>query len=110
MKDIINYKGFIGSVHFSADDHVFYGKVEGINDLITFEGESVKELTDAFKFVVDEHLKDCEAEKINAEKSYKGSFNVRLSPELHRRIAISARMQGETINKFVSEVLSKSVQ
>ncbi|HRZ98840.1 MAG TPA: type II toxin-antitoxin system HicB family antitoxin [Paludibacter sp.] len=110
MKDIINYKGFIGSVHFSADDNVFFGKVEGINDLITFEGESVKELTDAFRYVIDEHLKDCEKEKLDAEKSYKGSFNVRLSPELHRRIAISARTRGESINKFVSEVLSKSVQ
>ena len=45
MKDVLNYKGFIGSVHFSADDKVFFGKVEGINDLVTFEGETVKELT-----------------------------------------------------------------
>jgi len=58
MKDVLNYKGFIGSVHFSADDKVFFGKVEGINDLVTFEGETVKELTDAFHYVVDEHIKD----------------------------------------------------
>ncbi len=57
MKDVLNYKGFIGSVHFSADDMVFFGKVEGINDLVTFEGETVKEL-DAFHYVVDEHIKD----------------------------------------------------
>ncbi|MDD4972161.1 MAG: hypothetical protein PHT07_22265 [Paludibacter sp.] len=53
MKDVLNYKGFIGSVHFSADDNVFYGKVEGINDLVTFEGESLKGLTDAFQYAVD---------------------------------------------------------
>jgi len=58
MKDVLNYKGFTGSVHFSADDKVFFGKVEGINDLVTFEGETVKELTDAFHYVVDEHIKD----------------------------------------------------
>lgn len=109
MKDVLNYKGFIGSVHFSADDNVFFGKLEGINDLVTFEGETVKELTDAFHFVVDEHIKDCEKENIAAEKSYKGSFNVRLTPELHRRIAISAKMRGESINKFVLEALSQSV-
>lgn len=108
-KDILNYKGFIGSVHFSADDNVFFGKLEGINDLVTFEGETVKELTDAFHYVVDEHIKDCERENIPAEKSYKGSFNVRLTPELHRRIAILAKMRGESINKFVSEALSQFV-
>ncbi|MEI8085193.1 MAG: type II toxin-antitoxin system HicB family antitoxin [Paludibacter sp.] len=109
MKDILNYKGFIGSVHFSADDNTFFGKIEGINDLITFEGETVKELTDAFHYMVDEHIKDCEAENIAAEKSYKGSFNVRVTPELHRRIAISAKMRGESINKFISETLSQSL-
>jgi len=60
MNNVLNYKGFIGSVQFSANDNLFFfGKIEGINDLITFEGESVKELTDAFHFVVDEHIKDC---------------------------------------------------
>jgi predicted HicB family RNase H-like nuclease len=109
MKDVLNYKGFIGSVHFSADDNVFFGKLEGINDLVTFEGETVKELTDAFHYVVEEYIKDCEKENIAPEKSYKGSFNVRLTPELHRRIAISAKMRGESINKFVLEALSQSV-
>jgi predicted HicB family RNase H-like nuclease len=109
MHDVLTYKGFIGSVHFSADDSVFFGKVEGINDLITFEGETVKELTAAFYAMVNEHIQDCEAENISPEKSYKGSFNVRLTPELHRRIAVSAKMRGETINKFVFEALNKVV-
>ena len=109
MKDVLNHKGFIGSVHFSAEDKVFFGKIEGINDLITFEGQSVNELISSFQFVVDEHIKDCELENKKFEKSYKGSFNVRLTPELHRRIAISAKMRGESINKFVSEMLSNSL-
>jgi len=109
MKDDINYKGFIGSVHFSTDDSVFFGKVEGINDLITFEGRSVDELVSAFQYMVDEHIKDCAKENTDIEKSYKGSLNIRLSPELHRRIAISAKLRGESINKFISEMLTKSL-
>ena len=58
MKDVSNYKGFIGSVHFPADDTVFYGKVEGINDLVTFEGETVTGLTEAFQVAVDEHIRE----------------------------------------------------
>ncbi|MDR3062385.1 MAG: type II toxin-antitoxin system HicB family antitoxin, partial [Dysgonamonadaceae bacterium] len=91
MNDTLTYKGFIGSVHFSADDNVFFGKVEGISDLITFEGETVQELTSAFHYVVEEHIRDCENENIAIEKSYKGSFNVRLTPDLHRLVAITAR-------------------
>ena len=109
MKDVLNYRGFIGSVHFSADDSIFYGKIEGITDLITFEGETVKELTEAFHYMVDAHIKDCEAENIAPEKSYKGSFNVRLTPELHKRIADSAKMRGITINKYVYEALNQTL-
>jgi len=109
MKDVLNYRGFIGSVHFSADDHIFYGKIEGVTDLVTFEGETVKELTDAFHYMVDEHIKDCEAENIAPEKSYKGSFNVRLTPELHKQIANSAKMRGITINKYVLEALRETL-
>ena len=66
-KDVLTYKGFIGSVRFSAQDDVFFGKVEGVNDLITFEGDSVKELKNAFRYVIDEHIKDCERENIPLE-------------------------------------------
>ena len=109
MKDAIKYKEYLGSVHFSAEDEVFYGKIEGVDDLVTFEGETVKELTEAFHFMVDEHIKDCEAENIAPEKSYKGSFNIRLTPELHKRIAISAKMRGITLNRYVFEALNESV-
>jgi predicted HicB family RNase H-like nuclease len=110
MKDVLTYKGFIGSVHFSSDDNVFFGKVEGINDLITFEGETVKELTDAFRYMVDEHIADCEKENVSVEKSYNGSFNIRLTPDLHRRAAIAAKMHGNTLNSFVKEAIERRVE
>jgi predicted HicB family RNase H-like nuclease len=108
--DVLTHRGFIGSVRFSAQDDVFFGKVEGVNDLITFEGDSVKELKDAFRYVVDEHIKDCEDENIPIEKSYKGSFNLRLTPELHRRAAITAKARGSTLNSFVREAIEKKLE
>jgi predicted HicB family RNase H-like nuclease len=68
--DVLTYKGFTGSVHFSAQDDVFFGKVEEVNDLITFEGDSVKELKNAFHYVIDEHIRDCENAKNPVEKNY----------------------------------------
>ena len=58
MKDVITYKEFIGSVHFSANDRIFFGKIEGIKDLITFEGSTVDELESGFKYMIEEHIKD----------------------------------------------------
>jgi predicted HicB family RNase H-like nuclease len=103
MNNVLTYKGYIGSVYFSADDNIFFGKLEGINDLVTFEGETVQELKNAFSYMVDEHIKDCKAENIPVEKSYKGSFNIRLTPDLHRRAAISAKIHGISLNTFVRE-------
>ena len=110
MNNVLTHKGFIGSVHFSADDNVFFGKVEGINDMITFEGETVQELRDAFRYMVDEHIKDCDAENVPVEKSYKGSFNIRLTPDLHRRAAISAKIHGTTLNTFVKESIESRLE
>ena len=58
MEDVLSFKGFIGSVHFSTDDQVFFGKIEGINDLATFEGTTVDELEEAFKYMVDKQILD----------------------------------------------------
>jgi len=106
---MLTYKGFIGVVQYSADDNIFFGKIEGIDDLITFEGETVHELKDAFKYVVDEHIKDCENEHVPVEKSYRGTFNVRISPDLHRRAAMIAIQRGSTLNAFVRESIEKSL-
>ena len=110
MKDILNYKGFIGSVHYAAEDRVFYGKVEGVNDLITFEGSSVDELEKGFKYMVDEHIKDCSNKNIPLQKSYKGNLNIRLSPELHKKAAYNASLKGISINQYINEAIQKEIE
>mgnify|MGYP000974569439 FL=1 len=110
MKNILKYKGFIGSVNFSAEDRAFYGKVEGINDLVTFEGTTVDELEEAFKYMVEEHIQDCEQEGKPAEKSYKGSFNVRISPDLHRQAAQIASIQGITLNQLIQKAIQHELE
>ncbi|PTN09185.1 putative HicB family RNase H-like nuclease [Mangrovibacterium marinum] len=109
MKNVLEYKGFLGTVNYSADDRVFFGKVEGINDLVTFEGTTVDELEAAFKEMVDGHIEDCEREGKPLEKSYKGSFNVRLSSELHKRAAQMAAAKGITLNQLVKHALKREL-
>ena len=109
MKDVLNYKGFVGSVHFAAEDRVFYGKVEGVNDLITFEGSTVDELEKGFKYMVDEHIKDCRSMNLPIEKSYKGNLNIRLSPELHKKVAYKASLKGISLNQYINEAIKKEI-
>ena len=110
MKDVITYKGFIGSVHFAAEDKVFYGKIEGITDLISFEGETVSQLEEGFKYMVDEHIKDCKRNNLPLEKSYKGNLNIRLAPELHKKAAHNAALRGMSLNQYINEAIRKELQ
>ena len=104
----LKYKGYVGSVAYSEPDKVFFGKIEGIDGLVNYEGESVQELTDAFKEAVDDYLIFCEENNVKPQKSYTGTFNVRISPETHRIIANLATEAGISINAFVKKALCEA--
>ena len=106
----MTYKGYIGSVNYSDKDQVFFGKIEGINGLVNFEGESVKELTEAFHEAVDDYLAYCQDEGIEPNKSYTGVLNVRLTPAIHRQIAMLALQAGLSINAYIKEALEEKVE
>ena len=106
----LKYKGYVGSVAYSETDKVFFGKLEGIDDLVNYEGESVKELTDAFHEAVEDYLIFCEEHGCKPEKSYTGTFNVRIAPDTHRDIANLAAEAGISINAFVKRALNEAVK
>ena len=106
----LKYKGYIGSVSYSEPDKVFFGEIEGINDLVTYEGESVDELTASFHEAVEDYLIFCEEHNCKPEKSYSGAFNVRVAPCLHRDIANLAAEAGISINAFVKRALAEAVK
>ena len=106
----ISYKGYLGTVNFSEKDECFYGKIEGIDGLVNFEGESVHELTEAFHEAVDDYVAYCVAEGLEPHKSYSGQLNIRIKPEeTHSRIAALAKQAGESINAFISQALDLRV-
>ena len=104
MNNIMQYKGYIGSVEFSENDRVLFGKVQGIRSLISYEGTTVQELLDDFHGAVDDYLALCEAEGTEPEIAYKGSLNLRFKkPDTHRRAAIYAMTHNQTLNSFIDE-------
>jgi predicted HicB family RNase H-like nuclease len=110
MKDMMKYKSYLGSVHFSDEDNLFYGKLEFIRALVSYEGTDVKTLRRAFESAVDDYLQMCSESGREPERPLKGSFNVRIGPNLHQRVALNALTKGKTINKFITEVLEKAIQ
>ena len=109
MNNTMEYKGYVGSVEFSEEDGLFYGKVMGIRALISYEGTTAHELVDDFHGAVEDYLALCEAEGKEPEKAYKGSFNVRISPELHKQAAIFATTHGISLNSLVENALRTSL-
>jgi len=110
MRDILKYKDFIGTVHFSAEDEVFHGKLIGIDDLVTFEGSSVDKLKKSFEEAVEDYLDLCRTVNKSPHKSYKGTFNVRIKPVLHKRAARKSIELGLSLNQFVEHAISEKLK
>jgi len=109
MTDKLLYKEFIGTVHYSTKDSVFYGKIEGINDLITFEGENVQDLKTSFEDAVEDYIELCKEVDKEPLRSFKGSFNVRIAPKLHSKAFKFAVLKGTSLNQLVSEAIEEKI-
>ena len=102
MNNTMAYKGYLGSVEFSAADRILFGKVQGLRPLISYEGSTVDDLINDFHVAVDDYLILCETQGIKPEQAYKGSFNVRFkNPDLHKRLAVYAYNHGASLNSIV---------
>ena len=109
MSNLLAYKNYNGTVEYSKEDGCLFGKVTGIKSLLSYEGDSVRELEKDFQNVIDEYLRDCEEKGIEPEQPYKGTFNVRISPELHRIVAVYAMEHGKSLNAVVAEAIGNMV-
>lgn len=102
---MMEYKGYVAKVEFDNEGEVFYGEVINLRDVITFEGESVAELKQAFEDSVEDYLAFCAERGESPEKPYSGKFSIRLDPELHRKISVKARLANKSLNSWISDTL-----
>jgi predicted HicB family RNase H-like nuclease len=107
VNDVMEYKGYVGSVHYSDEDEVFHGKLEGIRDLFTYEATDVAGLKSSFRDAVDDYLETCRTHGKTPEVPYKGTFNVRVGRELHKHAAVCAAAEDKTLNAVVTEALEQ---
>lgn len=109
MSDLMQHKGYYGSVHLDQEQLIFYGKLEFIRSLVTYEGNTAKQLRAAFEEAVDDYLQSCKQQRIEPEQPFKGSLNVRIGKDLHRKIAIAANQQDLSINAYIKSLLEQCV-
>lgn len=105
----LKYKGQIGSIEHDLDRGMLYGKLLFINDLVTYEAESLRALEAEFKVSVDEYIADCEIMGIQPNKPFKGSFNIRIGRDLHKKLAMKAADEGLGLNEAVQQAVERFV-
>ena len=106
---MMEYKGYAAKVEFDDEAEIFHGEVLGIKDVVTFQGKTAKELKKTFKDSVDDYLSFCKERGEAPDKPFTGKFIVRISPELHRKIYLSAKLSNESINAWLNENLDRVV-
>jgi predicted HicB family RNase H-like nuclease len=110
MKDMMEYKGYFGTVHYNDEDQTFYGKIEHIRSLVSYEGQDATTLRASFEEAVEDYLELCQEQNREPERPFKGSFNIRTGTTLHRRAAIAAQERGVNLNKLVTEALEQYLE
>lgn len=107
---MMEYRGYIGKVDFDDDAGIFHGEIINTRDVITFQGDSVKQLKTAFRASVDDYLVFCKSRGEAPDKPFSGQFVTRISPELHRQVNVAAAISGMSLNAWVSEKLQSAAQ
>ena len=108
MNEVLKYKGYHGSTEFSLEDDCLFGHLLGISDIISYEGNSVKEIKAAFKESVDDYVETCRKIGKAPQKPYSGKVMFRIDPQVHARAALAAQLKGVSLNQWAEEVLKEA--
>jgi predicted HicB family RNase H-like nuclease len=110
MNEVLKYKSYHGSTEYSLEDDCLHGRLLGITDLITYEGNSVKEIKIAFKDSVDDYLTFCKEQGKEPNKPYSGKMMFRVDPKVHASAARAAQLKGISLNQWAEEVLREAAR
>jgi predicted HicB family RNase H-like nuclease len=104
----MNYNGYTAKIEFDERDNIFVGRLLGMRTMISFHGDTVVELRQAFESAVNEFLADCEEQGVKPEKPASGKLMLRVSPEIHGAALVAAQASGKSLNQWASEVLREA--
>ena len=105
MSNVLEYKGYHTKVQYDADSNSLHGKIEGIKDFVNFETENIADVENEFHEAVDDYLALCEEIGKYHDKEFRGTFNVRINPALHRELALEADKRELSMNQLVEKAI-----
>ncbi len=105
---VMNYKGYGARVEYDDADEIFFGRIAGITDAVSFHADTVKDLKAAFHEAVDDYIETCAKLGKLPQKSYSGQLMLRVSPEVHAAAARAAELSGKSLNAWGEEALKQA--
>ena len=107
MSNFMEYKGYYSNPRYSAEDNVFWGKLDGISDSISFEGTTVIELKEAFAEAVEDYLDTCKRNGMIPKMPFQDRIEINITPDIHRQIALFASNRDVSLNQAVEIALKR---
>jgi predicted HicB family RNase H-like nuclease len=104
----MNHKGYTARIEFDERDNLFVGRVLGLRAMISFHGETVAELHEAFSVAIEDFLADCKEQGVKPEKPASGKLMFRVPPEVHAAALVAAQASGKSLNQWATEVIQSA--
>jgi predicted HicB family RNase H-like nuclease len=110
MSNTMRYRGHFARVEYDDEDRIFFGRLAGINDVVSFHGDTVADLKAAFHEIVDDYIETCAKIGKSPEKPYSGNLMLRVDPSVHAKAALAAELAGKSLNQWGEEVLAAAAK
>ena len=110
MTNFMTYKGYTASMVFDTEDKIIVGRVQDVDDIISFHGESVAEFESNFHLAIDDYLAAAEELGSPPEKPASGKVMLRIAPEVHAAALKAAARSGTSLNKWAESALGKAAR
>ena len=106
----MGYKGYTARIEYDDDDEIFFGRIAGIRDGVSFHSETVAGLKSAFREAVDDYIDTCAKIGKSPHKPYSGNLMLRVDPVVHSRAALAAEVAGKSLNQWGEDVLREAAE
>ena len=100
--NLMTVDGYHAKIEYDQELDVFRGEILGLSGGADFYGKNPKELRTEFKKSLQVFLDVCKEKGIEPRRHFSGKFNLRISPELHERLAIEAQAKASLINNLIN--------
>ena len=110
MINTMTCEGHTARIEYDDADGIFTGRIIGISDRVGFHADTVRGLRAAFREAVEDYLDTCAGIGKEPQESFSGEILLRISPDIHRRVALAAERSGGDLDRWIEDALNRAVE